>query len=42
MSHRRAEFFAAVARRNGETATRVVDVDPEWRLPGVTEHAAVV
>jgi hypothetical protein len=42
VSHRRARFFAAVARRNGETATRVVDVDPEWRLPGVTEHAAVV
>ena len=42
VSHRRARFFAAVARRNGETASRVIDVDPEWRLPGVIESAVVV
>ena len=42
VSHRRARFFADVARRNGETADRIVDVDPEWRLPGVNVHAAVV
>jgi hypothetical protein len=42
LSRRRARFFAAVARRNGETAARVIDVDPEWRLPGVAEHAVVI
>jgi len=33
VSHRRAAFFAAVARRNGETADRSIAPDPEWRLP---------
>jgi hypothetical protein len=42
LSHRRARFFAAVARRDGETASRVIDVDPEWRLPGVPQVAAVI
>jgi hypothetical protein len=33
VSHRRAAFFAAVAREYGETADRAVAVDPEWRIP---------
>ena len=33
VSHRRAAFFAAVARQHGETADRVVAADPSWRLP---------
>jgi hypothetical protein len=33
VSHRRAAFFAAVARQTGETADRVIAVDPEWRIP---------
>ncbi len=33
VSHRRAAFFAAVARRTGETADRVIAVDPTWQLP---------
>jgi hypothetical protein len=36
VSHRRAAFFAAVAREGGETADRAVAVDPEWRLPTLT------
>ena len=35
ISHRRASFYAAVARHNGETADRVIAPDPEWRLPSV-------
>jgi len=33
VSHRRAAFYAAVARTQGETADRTIDPDPEWRLP---------
>ena len=33
VSHRRAAFFAAVARRNGETADRIIAPDAEWLLP---------
>ena len=33
VSHRRAAYFAVVARANGQTADRVISVDPEWRLP---------
>jgi hypothetical protein len=33
VSQRRAAFFAAVARRNGETADRIVFADPAWRMP---------
>jgi len=33
VSFRRAAFFAALARHNGETADRLVTVDPDWRLP---------
>ena len=37
MSHRRAAFFAALARRTGETADRTIAPDPSWRLPSVTD-----
>lgn len=33
VSHRRAAFFASVARQAGETADRVIAPDPDWRLP---------
>jgi hypothetical protein len=33
VSHRRAAFFAAVARQSGQTADRVVAVEPGWRIP---------
>jgi len=33
VSHRKAAFFAAVARRAGETADRVIAPDPAWTLP---------
>ena len=33
VSHRRAAFYAAVARQTGQTADRVIAVDPTWRLP---------
>jgi hypothetical protein len=33
VSPRRAAFFASLARANGETADRVVAVEPGWRLP---------
>lgn len=32
VSHRRAAFFAAWAREHGETADRVVEADPAWRI----------
>ncbi len=33
VSHRRAAFYATIARRAGETADRVVPVEPGWRIP---------
>jgi hypothetical protein len=33
VSHRRAAFFAAVARQAGQTADRVIVPDPDWRIP---------
>jgi hypothetical protein len=33
VSYRRAAFFAAMARRSGQTADRVVAVEPEWQMP---------
>jgi hypothetical protein len=33
VSHRRAAFFAAVARRTGETADRIVAAEAGWRIP---------
>ena len=35
VSHRRAAFFAAMARSRGQTADRVVAVEADWSLPGV-------
>jgi hypothetical protein len=35
VSHRRAAFFAAIARRNGETADRAIAPDPAWRMPSI-------
>jgi hypothetical protein len=32
ISYRRAAFFAALARRMGQTADRIVAVEPEWRF----------
>jgi hypothetical protein len=37
VSHRRAAFFAALARRTGETADRLIPVDPSWQLPVVVD-----
>jgi hypothetical protein len=37
VSHRRAAYFAVVARSNGQTANRVVAVDADWRLPVVAD-----
>jgi hypothetical protein len=36
VSHRRAAFFAAVAREHGETANRTVAPDPEWAIPSLS------
>jgi len=33
VSHRRAAFFAAVARQSGQTADRVIVAEPSWRIP---------
>jgi len=33
VSRRRARFHAYLARQRGETADRVIPLDPEWRLP---------
>jgi hypothetical protein len=33
VSSRRAAFFSSVARRNGETADRIIAPDAAWRLP---------
>ena len=33
VSHRRAAFYAAVARRTGETADRIVAAEDGWRIP---------
>jgi hypothetical protein len=36
VSPRRARFHAYLARQRGETADRVIPLDPEWRLPTST------
>ena len=33
VSVRRAAFFAALARRTGQTADRRIAPDPDWRIP---------
>ena len=40
ISYRRARFFAAVARQMGETADRIIAVEPAWRFP--TEEVSQV
>jgi hypothetical protein len=35
ISFRRAAFIAAMARRSGETADRLIAPDPEWRIPSI-------
>jgi hypothetical protein len=32
VSHRRAAFYAAVARQTGQTADRVIVAEPDWRI----------
>lgn len=36
VSRRRAAFFAARARTTGQTADRVIPVEPEWRIPAAS------
>ncbi len=40
VSHRRAAFFASLAKDHGETANRVVEPDPTWRLNFTPSSAA--
>ena len=40
VSHRRAAFFAAWAKDHGETANRLIDPDPTWRLTFTQTPAA--
>ena len=40
VSHRRAAFFASWAKEHGETANRVVEADPTWRLSFTQSPAA--
>ena len=35
VSHRRAAFYAALARANGQTADRVVAVEPGWSIASI-------
>jgi len=35
VSHRRAAFHAAIARANGETATRSIAPEAGWRIPSL-------
>lgn len=46
VSHRRAAFFAAIARRTGETADRVVPAEAswafDWTFPGAGELSGAV
>ena len=37
LSTRRAAYVAALARSHGETALRVITVEPDWRLPSPTD-----
>jgi hypothetical protein len=40
VSQRRAAFFASWAKERGETADRVVEADPTWRLTFTQSPAA--
>jgi hypothetical protein len=41
VSHRRAAFFAALARANGQTADRVVAVESEWSIASIATIASL-
>ncbi|MFI5225632.1 MAG: hypothetical protein ACHQ3P_03040 [Candidatus Limnocylindrales bacterium] len=41
VSHRRAAFFAALARANGETADRVAAVEPGWSIASIASMASL-
>ena len=41
VSHRRAAFFAALARANGQTADRVVAVEPGWSIASIVSLESV-
>ena len=42
VSYRRAAFFAAVARRSGQTADRIIAVEPGWRIPSAEVSSAAL
>jgi hypothetical protein len=42
VSYRRAAFFAAVARRSGQTANRIIAVEPGWRIPSAEVSSAAL
>ena len=35
VSHRRAAFFAAIARKTGETADRIIAPEAGWQIPAL-------
>jgi hypothetical protein len=37
LSSRRASYFASVAKARGETADRVVEADPSWAIPAMSD-----
>ena len=41
VSHRRTAFFAALARANGQTADRVVAVEPGWSISSIASMASL-
>ena len=41
VSYRRAAFFAAMARRSGQTADRAPAVESDWAVPTVEVSATV-
>jgi hypothetical protein len=42
VSHRRAAFFAVVARRAGDTADRMIPVERGWQIPLASETDLVL
>jgi len=38
VSTRRASYFATIARSRGETADRIVAVDPSWAIPVLADR----
>jgi hypothetical protein len=41
LSSRRASYFASIAKARGETADRVVELDPTWAIPALVADIAV-